>query len=251
MKKNELMNGDIVVERSGHLGIVIIGADEYIVFSGQQGADYLENYNDDMTYMYPEGAVDPGDIMQVYRGSGASFLHYEDEEMIYERDSAWTRPTEEEIKAADEAKKKQRERELEDARKRKAESKADLITIVAQAFYGNRTGTQIRRADLDAFLQGYVDATHFSGENIDRTIVSVPETDNLVIVYNKYQEAEAIQKKELLLKKEGYQKKPLAVIPSTGLEIYSRCIVCRINEAGEFESLQPEDYEKFMHYLAE
>ena len=35
------------------------------------------------------------------------------------------------------------------------------------------------------------------------------------------------------------------------IEIYSRCIVCRVNESGELESLREGDYEKFVKYLAE
>ena len=250
MKKNELMNGDIVVERSGHLGIVIIGEEEYIVFSGQQGADYLENYNEDMTYMYPEGDVDPGDIMQVYRGSGASFLRYEDEEMIYERDNAWSRPTEAEIKAADEAKEIERERGLEAERKRKEESHADLITVVTQAFYGNRVITSVKKDQLDALILGFASPELFDPKEVDRTMVPVPGTDNLVIIYNKFREARALQSKERLLREENYHKKPLATIPEADLEIYSRCIVCRIDEAGNLGSLQSEDYDKFMKYLA-
>lgn len=124
------------------------------------------------------------------------------------------------------------------------------ISIVAQAFYGNRTGTEIKPERVDAFILGYMDNTIGKYEKVDRTIVSVPNTDNIVIVYNKYQEEERLQRKEELMNNEGYELKPVAVIPENNIEIYSRCIVCRI-ENGELVSLQNGDYEKFVMYLAE
>jgi hypothetical protein len=45
--------------------------------------------------------------------------------------------------------------------------------------------------------------------------------------------------------------KPVAIIPDLNLEIYSRCIVCRIDDDGNFESITPSDYEAMKKYLAE
>ncbi len=129
------------------------------------------------------------------------------------------------------------------------------INIVAQGFYGNRTMTEIGKEEIDRFILGYLDDSIFmDGESIDRTIVHIPNTDNIVVVYNKYQEEEARQRKTELYTAENYTMKPLAVIAEDGesdIEIYSRCIVCRVNESGEFESLRESDYEKFVKYLAE
>lgn len=117
--------------------------------------------------------------------------------------------------------------------------KKDLIYIVAQAFYGNRTETEISREEIDHFILGYLDSSIKITEKIDRTIVRVPNTKNIVIVYNKYKE------------ENHSNMNPLAVIPENNIKIYSRCIVCRMNDNGEFESLQGEDYDQFMKYLAE
>ena len=119
----------------------------------------------------------------------------------------------------------------------------DVIKIVAQGFYGNRTATEVNRNDVDRFILGYLDNSINVTEKVDRTIVSVPNTDNVVIVYNKYEEEKVMKHKDV--------KKPLVAIKENNIEIYSRCIVCRINEYREFESLQSGDYEKFMKYLAE
>ena len=124
------------------------------------------------------------------------------------------------------------------------------ISIVAQAFYGNRVGTEINLDEVDKFILGYTDNSIEVTEKINRTIVNIPNTDN-VIVYNKYQEEEELNRKEKLFKEKDYVLKPLAVIAEENIEIYSRCIVCRISADGELESLQSGDYEKFVHYLAE
>lgn len=124
------------------------------------------------------------------------------------------------------------------------------INIVAQAFYGNRTATEVSRENIDRFIIGYLDDFPID-EPIDRTIVHVPNTDNIVIVYNKYKEEDSRKRKSIALKEDNYVIKPLAVIPEENLEIYSRCIACRMNANGELESLLDSDYDKLINYLAE
>lgn len=127
----------------------------------------------------------------------------------------------------------------------------NAIGIVSQAFYGNRVGTEVKKENIDSFILGYQSNDIPVTEPIDRTIINVPNTDNVVIVYNKHEEENELKRKEKLLKNENHIMKPLAVIPEENIEIYSRCIVCRINENGELESLREGDYEKFVKYLAE
>lgn len=128
--------------------------------------------------------------------------------------------------------------------------KNELICIISQAFYGNRTGTEIHRENIDRFILGYqtddVDVT----EAIDRTVIHLPGSDNLVLVYNKYQEEERLKVKERALREDNYVIKPLAAIPELNLEIYSRCIVCRMNADGVFESLAEGDFKIWDRYLA-
>lgn len=127
----------------------------------------------------------------------------------------------------------------------------NVIGIVSQAFYGNRVGTEVKKENIDSFILGYQSNDIPVTEPIDRTIINIPNTDNIVIVYNKYEEEAALNRKEELLKEKDYVLKPLAVIPEENVKIYSRCIVCRINENGELESLREGDYEKFVKYLSE
>ena len=117
----------------------------------------------------------------------------------------------------------------------------NYINIVAQAFYGNRTETEIKVENIDRFILGYLDDSIKINSQIDRTIINVPNTENIVIIYNKYKEDEV----------DRNNRKPLAIIPEYNIKIYSRCIVCKMNNDGKFESLHYNDYDKFMKYLSE
>ena len=92
MRKADLMTGDIVVLKTGSLGVVIRNEKEdYLLFQAG-GWESLDDYSEDMIYQYSEDNTDA--IMQVYRVSsgGISFSDYYDEEMVYERDYTWVRP---------------------------------------------------------------------------------------------------------------------------------------------------------------
>ncbi len=129
--------------------------------------------------------------------------------------------------------------------------KNEPIFIISQAFYGNRTGTEIRRENIDRFILGYQSDDLAVTEPVDRTIIHLPGSDNLVLIYNKYQEEERLEFKERAYREDNYAIKPLAAIPELNLKVYSRCIVCRMNAAGGFESLDKDDFEIWDRYLAE
>lgn len=124
------------------------------------------------------------------------------------------------------------------------------IRIMAQGFYGNRTVTEVNKNELDNFILGHMDNPSVVEEKIDRTIIHVPNIDNVVIVYNKYQEEEELKRKEELLKEKNYELKPLVVIPEENIVLYSRCFACRIDERGELVSLEEDDIKSLVNYLA-
>ena len=128
---------------------------------------------------------------------------------------------------------------------------SNTINIMTQAFYGNKMVTEIDKNSVDKFILGYTNNNIETDKKIDRTIIKVPNTDNIVIIYNKYQEEKKLNQKEEVFRTENYVIKPLAIIPEIKLELYSRCIVCRMNENGELESLHDNDYDKFIKYLAD
>lgn len=123
----------------------------------------------------------------------------------------------------------------------------NLIKVIAQAFYGNRVATEIAEDAFDNFILGNLDNVIGKGEKFDRTIVRIPNDDNLVIIYNKYQEAEQIE----YLKEHNYDMNALAYIPNKNLNIYSRCVACRMDADGNIESVQNGDYAKIIQYFAE
>ena len=132
----------------------------------------------------------------------------------------------------------------------------DQMAILAQGFYGNRTVTFINPEDFDAMLLGYLDAGLFNKMRdkgkIDRTIIRVPDTENLVLVYNKWQEEDTLKRLQdyiqtVRVKEEHFN--PTAVIPEMGIVLYSRCFACRTNEDDELVSLEEDDCKKVIKYL--
>ena len=130
-------------------------------------------------------------------------------------------------------------------------NREDKFWVIAQAFYGSRTAVEITESHLDGFILGNVDGEVCKGEKVDRTIIKIPHTENLVLIYNQYEEMDALECKSRYFEEDGYVMKPLAAIPEQNLEVYSRCIVCRMNKDGSFASVKSEDCGKFMQYLAE
>ena len=134
----------------------------------------------------------------------------------------------------------------------------DLLIIITQAFYGNRTQTGLKEPDIDQFIQmGSIGVDPINRKPFslmypaDRTIVRIPGTEELILMYNKYMEEEAIESNKVYFEKKGYVARPLAEIPELDLKIYSRCIVLRMDADGHLKSLQDEDYPILWKYLAE
>ena len=247
MKKNELMNGDIVVLSSGSVAVIIgEGKDAYLLFQ-YGGFEFLDECYDDDLY----NEMDDDKVMQVFRSNGCFGLEGVDQEVpIWERDESWECPTEQEREGQHRVAVERYEAECKASVECSIEARKNLVSIVAQGFYGNRTGTEIRRENIDRFILGYQSDELTVTEPIDRTIIHLPDSDNMVLIYNKYQEAERLETKERAFKEDNYVIKPLATIPELNLEIYSRCIVCRMTADGEIESLGDGDYEIWGRYLA-
>ncbi len=126
----------------------------------------------------------------------------------------------------------------------------ELITIMIQGFYGNRVLTEVTEEDFDRTMLGCLDSELFKimDRKIDRTIIPLPGTENLVLIYNKYQEEEKLQwAREIFQKREAVC--PLAMIPELGLTLFSRCAVCRITPEGKLASLEGGDGLIAIRYL--
>ena len=66
----------------------------------------------------------------------------------------------------------------------------NTIKIITQGFYGNRVATEIKRENVNFFLKGILSPELFpeGDKTVDRKIVRVPNTDNIVIVYDQNKE---------------------------------------------------------------
>ena len=238
MTKKDLMTGDIIVNRSGYLGVIL--KDEDMVLYQTIGYDMLSDFNDDLTF--DDEDYRDGDIMQVYRGNTFWDVDNDEDAPVYQRDYNWHRPTAEEREVRERALEEERQKKLAEMREVE-KNKNEKIFIVAQCFYGNRTGAEINRENINFFLKGILSPELFPGEDnkVDRRIVRVPGTDNVVIVYDQNQEKECIA--------EGYTKSVSCRIPEIDFEIHTRCFACRIDENGELQSLENDDGEKLIEYF--
>lgn len=113
------------------------------------------------------------------------------------------------------------------------------IRVMAQAFYGNNTITDIDVEKIDRFIMGRLsDIVPVMGD-IDRTIINIPNTDGIVIIYNKYQENDKAERGMMVTAK----------FPEENLELHSRCIACRIDESGNLTDLNPDDVDIVKKYF--
>lgn len=129
----------------------------------------------------------------------------------------------------------------------------EKIYILTMGFYGNRTIVDVSRDKLENtgdginvehMILGILDKVVITGdEKLDTTILPIPNTNNLVILYNKYQEEEVKGRNE--------QTKPLIDIPTENIKIYSRCAICRQENDGKLNSIEPQDMKDIVDYLAE
>lgn len=135
------------------------------------------------------------------------------------------------------------------------------MLIMVQAIYGNRNYYVLNdnTIELNALLSGLLDMKHlpvFEDEikNMKRVIKHIPTHDKIVIVYDGEREKRVLVEKEELARRynipEDKKLKPLAYIPEEDYKIFSRCLVCRINDDNELVSLEEGDERYFIHYLA-
>ena len=261
MKINELKTGNIIVNRAGYVGVIL--AEEETILYQECGMDYLFEFEEDMSYS-GEPEID---IMEVYeRGS---FMDYEEYDCLYQRDTKWRRPSEKQRRAKERRLKREREQaEARAAAERRAAERAartDIISVIAQQFYGNRTGTEVNRDEVGYFLRGCLSREIFKFEdlsNMDRRVVRVPGSEDIVIVYDQTQEDEyvnvefpAMYERSAEWYRNGTGREMTmqvsCEIPEIGFKIHTRCFACRMDENGVLQSLQDDDYKHFIHYFPE
>lgn len=124
------------------------------------------------------------------------------------------------------------------------------IFIIAQAYYGNRTGTYIKSSRIDQFIMDGSTGDEWNPRlPIDRTVVRIPGAPHIVLIYNRFMEVCKLERKRALWKDDEHKLKPTAVIPEIGLTLYSRVIACRMDEHGWLKSLEEGDGDVICKYL--
>lgn len=231
--KNDLRTGDIILGRDNSNPGIVITEKEVIVYKNG-GYDSFDDFDDTLHFDYGCGDHEPAyDIIKVYTtfdGSVLDFSNYlDDGELVFENTEPYS-PSETKTANTEIIKKK------------------DTYAVLAQAFYGNRTITRINNDELDELLLGY--PHEIEPEKCNQTFIKLPNAENLYVVYNKFEETEALEKKQKWFEEDGYVTKPLAIIPEQNFEIYSRCILCKLDENHQLCSILPEDIAYVENYFA-
>lgn len=257
MTIHDLKTGNIVVNREGTLGVVI---NEFYIIYQNHDRDWMEDFLEDLSYFDEDKAE--YDIMEVYEEG--SFSDYMVNKRLWQRDEDWQRPIKTERKMTIEET-KAKIKAMKTARLEENATLNKCISVMAQQFYGNRTGTEVNRDEVDYFLRGCLSREVYKFEDLsdmDRRIVHVPGAEHIVIVYDQTQENEYINvefpetyKRLSAWYREGTGREmtmPISCeIPEIDFEIHTRCIACRIDKNGVLQSLENDDYKKFIHYFPE
>ena len=135
--------------------------------------------------------------------------------------------------------------------------KEDFIYIITQCFYGNRTGTEIKRNDAKRFIRGWqISVPDSFISDVELRTIPVPGDENIVIVYDQTQENEYLHSDLARLAEERlkeFGEYPhyyiTCSIPELGVELHTRCFACRIDGNGVFQSLEDGDEDKFIDYF--
>ena len=144
------------------------------------------------------------------------------------------------------------------------ETTTNTISVIAQYFYGNRTGTEIERDWIDHFLRGHLSREHFEPKDIQdvvRKTVRVPGAEHIVIVYDQTQEDRYVMEDfpeiyaldgARYLERWGEELKMhvSCEIPEISFKIHTRCFACRMDSTGQLEDIRPEDYAVVAQYFS-
>lgn len=107
-----------------------------------------------------------------------------------------------------------------------------------------------RAQDIDVAMSEAPSMTVCGQMQIDRTFVAIPDTENLFLLYNKYQEEWHLKNVEKgIYNGRSKEDDPVIVIPEENAAVHSRCLIVRKNDLGEIADLQEGDLEKVKKYL--
>ena len=234
--KKDLHTGDIVETRDHERGVVILDNDCILWQKG--GLDILDDsYTDDL---FVDAKDRSGDIFKVFHDPEGPIGFNK----LFGIEPVFVRRNDAKTKAC--------AQELSD--KHDTSKDRDTVTVVLlepwSRKYENIPVNVFAGLELDLLLSQAPSMIACGEWKTDRTYIAVPHTDNLFVIYNKYQEEWHLQNVEMH-KKDGFtvDEEPLVVIPEENIAIYSRCMIVKKNDAGEFADLLEDDFEKVKEYM--
>lgn len=219
--KKDLKTGDIVVLRNGELGVVIL--DTEIILYQNIGFDDLDSFSDTLEDI---NDGEEYDIVSVYSGDGGpiGFYDYKDGHLVFDRDGA-AEPEEE-------------------------EPEWETFSAAVRWLSGKWEITNVAKKWLDINLLKYPSMIAEKDCKLDRSMIRIPGTENLYVLYNKYYEQEQLDIlsgiKDVRWKDEVV---PVFRIPEENVVLHCHCIICRMDANMEPESLQEGDEALFSRYL--
>lgn len=233
--KQNLYSGDIIETRNGERGVVILEKDCIVYQAG--GLDCMEVFTDDL---FVDGPQREGDIFKVYHDPEGplGFNKLFDLKPVFVRKNN-----------------KETQKRAEELSKKYDMDRGRVTVMVFEPCFRRCEEVKISALDdkeikeIDLAMSEAPSMTVCGQIKIDRTFISVPGTENLFIVYNKYQEKwhlSVYDKNDFEL----YGKvEPIVIIPDKDIKIHSRCLLVRMNKHNQLEDLQKNDFEKVKTFL--
>lgn len=236
--KKDLHTGDIIENRDGEKGVVILENDCIVYQAG--GLDIFEEvFTDDL---FVDGTDRSGDIMKVYHDDEDGCLGFN---KLFGLEPVFVRRND----------KRTRERAAELSEKHDP-NKGMVTAIILEPFYRKYgeipVDPSVRKAieDIDMAMSEAPSMTAAGEIKIDRTFVPFPDAENLFLLYNQYQEEWNLQIAEEH-RRSGHARDDGAVfaIPEEGIAVHSRCLIVRKDDSGRIVDLEKDDLEKAKKYM--
>ena len=235
--KKDLHTGDIIENRAGERGVVILETDCIVYQAG--GLDILEEvFTEDL---FVDGTDRSGDIFKVYHDAhgclGFNKL-FGLEPVFVRRNDIRTR---------------KRAAELSE---KHDPNMGKVTAIVLEPCYREyqeiSVDPSLRKAvgDIDLTMSEAPSMTAAGQIKIDRTFVPIPAAENLFLLYNQYQEERHLQIIEKR-RDSGHPRdeSPVFAIPEENIAVHSRCLIVRMDDSGKIINLEKDDLKNAKKYM--
>ena len=243
--KKDLHTGDIIENRAGERGVVILENDCIVYQAG--GLDIFEEvFTDDL---FVDGTDRSGDIFKVYHDTdgclGFNKL-FGLEPVFVRRNDKGTRE-----RAAGLSEKHDPNKGMVTAILLEPCYRKYGEIFVDPSVKKDISGIGIEAIeDIDMEMSEAPSMTAAGEIKIDRTFVPVPDAENLFLLYNQYQEEWHLQIADEH-RRSGHPRddSPVFVIPEENIAVHSRCLIFRMDDYGKIINLEKDDLKNAKKYM--